>query len=289
VHVVEGKDERREAWYEGVLRCGRQHSCPVCGERRCAQRAAELTRMMREDFGGPGWRMITLTLRHRAGQPLVELIDALMRAWRRTRSTRAVRDIFRRKVSATARALEVTWSARNGWHPHIHLLVRSAPWSDAERRTLEQAWLARAPGLAGVAVKWSNTPAHYLAKLGAEVASIGKVAAAGHYNGWQLARAALKDDRMVPVWREYQAALHGRRILELDERAKALAARCAEPAEPEHEWMIPMYSEEYSALAALERRDAGVLWLLLEAAMAGPDPPAQLRAALDDWLTAAAA
>ena len=116
-----------KAWYIGVLKCGRQHSCPVCSARKAAERADELDRMMAGDPNGR-WQMVTLTLRHHAGERLEESLNRLMQAFRRVRRTRIVRDIFSARVSATVRATEVTFG-RNGWHPHIHLLLRTSEWA----------------------------------------------------------------------------------------------------------------------------------------------------------------
>lgn len=230
------------------------------------------------------WAMVTLTLRHHAGQSLSELLRLLLDAWRAVRSTRAVRDIFRRRVTASARGIEVTWSEHNGWHPHIHLMLRTQAWTSEELETLEREWLRAVPGQPGVAVAWSRTPASYLAKLSAEVAGIAKEAAGGHYNAWQLARAALARPELVLKWKEYQRAMKGRRILELDERAKALAALAPEPPKWSEKTECPMYAEEYRALASLETRDPDVLWLALEAVASATDPPYQLRVYLDDAL-----
>lgn len=305
LEVRQSKAGERQAWFAGVLRCGRQHSCPVCGARRAAQRAQELTDLQRADLGtamtltleseerGPrevqigagAWRMVTLTLRHRTGESLAALIQRLFDAWRSTRATRSVRELFEAHVTASARALEVTWSERAGWHPHIHLMIRTTAWSDDEKRTLEREWLARVPGLAGVAIAWSETPADYLAKLGAEVAGVAKEAKRGHYNAWQIARAALASASFAELWREYQRAMHGKRILELDERAKALAALAPAPEAYAATWSVPLFAEEYSALAALEARDPLSLWLVLDCAcVSGVDPPEALAMYLDDRL-----
>lgn len=242
--------------------------------------------MMKHDVQGAEWRMVTITTRHRRGDELRPLSDGLMRAWRKTRTTRAVRECFDRYVTASARGFEVTWSARNGWHPHIHLVLRSREWSDEDQRTLETEWLARAPGLRGVAVHWSDTPLTYLSKLGAEVSNLSKLPKRDeHFNAWQLARSALTDARMRPLWAEYQRAMHGRRILELDERAKRIAESAPPPDPYAREWTLPLVSEEYNALASLEARDPLSLWLALDGVcVPESDPDHELRVYLDDRL-----
>lgn len=293
VRVEEDEQGNRSAWWTGVLRCGRQHSCPVCAAKKAAERASELTDMMRADSAGPGWRMLTLTFSHQRGEALAELLDRMTKAFRAWRSTRAVRELFDRRVSATARAIEVTWSDRNGWHPHIHLLVRSERWTEDEQWTAEKEWIGRIRSLAGVALRWSDCGATYLAKLGAEAAGIGKKAKRDHLNAWQLAVALVQAEprthhkkMLVARWREYQTAMKGRRVLELDERAKQLAEKGARERKPPRQvWVVPLYSEAYAELARFESDEPAILWLAIESVTGtGCDPPHELTVLVDDIL-----
>lgn len=307
----ENEKAKRRTWWTGILRCGRQHACPVCNARRAAERASEVDRMV--TAAGGRWQMVTLNMKHHRGEGLRELLSLLFKAWRKVRAHRLMRDIFDRRVTATARAVEVTGGFaedQHGWHPHIHLLLRTTEWDDRDRAVLEWLWaqaLGEHAGWAGIAVYWSSPiedwqseRARYIAKLGAEVAGVGKTAwgtTFGRLGPWQIAEASLFFDDMTPEereaclamgqrWHEYQSAMKGRRILELDERAKAFATD-AEP-EPEHvkEWSFDLDREEYRALAAFERIEPRILWFMVEAGVhSGADPPAELRDWLQDVLT----
>ena len=287
--VVREFANRREAWWMGVLKCGRQHSCPVCAARKAADRADELDRMMRGDSPDARWQMLTLTMRHHAGESLRDLVKKLFSAWRKVRAGRAVRSVFARRVTASVRAFEVTWGA-NGWHPHLHLLLRTDTWTSEECGVLEAEWLRHVPASRSRAVVWSSpieawhkSRARYIAKLGAEVAGVAKECKNGNLTAWQIAERAITDERFVPRWREYQEAMRGRRTLEFDERAKALLEAAPEPEQPLQEWRIDIWAEEFSQLAKLETSVPGVLWEVLETARnAGPDPPTQVRITVDD-------
>lgn len=271
---LQGKplDERRSAWWRGVLRCGRQHSCPVCAAQRAADRAAELDSMMRGDDGGR-WQMLTLTMRHHRGDSLSDLLDRLFAAWRRVRSVRAVREIMDRTVTASVRALEVTFSFQNGWHPHLHVLWRTEEWTEEERATLALEWLRALDDRAApvhVAVRWS-TPigawcaerAAYLSKLGAEVAGVSKHSVRNDHPSLHPFQVAERG--FLALWSEYQRAMVGRRVLEMDERARALADQAPDNApELRAETAIVLHADEYRALAQFERCDPGVLWLVLD-------------------------
>jgi len=308
-----------KAWYVGVLKCGRQHSCSVCAARKAAERLDELDRMMQGDANGR-WQMVTLTLQHHAGEALKDTLTRLHQAFRRVRRTRIVRDIFSARVSASVRATEVTYG-RNGWHPHIHLLLRTSEWGETDQKSLEAEWLRYAPGLEAVAVVWS-TPieswhkqrALYLQKLGAEVAGIGKIGKRGSIGPWQVAERAVDDAasremwrkylervsgkkyppvkleplRARALWREYQETMRGRRTLEFDERAKALLERAPEKEQPLQEWRCDIFAEEFAEYVRLESVVPSILWELLETAThSGLDPPTQVRISIDDALQAA--
>lgn len=283
------------AHWIGTLKCARQHSCPVCAARRASERRDELDRLMRGDPDGR-WQMVTLTLSHHAGKSLRELLALLMGAFRKLRTTRQVRAIFRDAVTATVRTLEVT-HGRNGWHPHIHLLLRTRDWSQDERATLEREWLRRVPGSLARAVVWSSPieawhkdRARYIAKMGAEVAGVAKECKNGNLTPWQVARRALNEPRYEALWREYQTTMKGRRVLEFDERAKALLEKAPPKEEPLRVWRIDMFSEEFLELVKLEPAVPTILWEVLETAIhGGPDPPAQVRITIDDALGVAKA
>jgi hypothetical protein len=232
----------------------------VCAQRRAHVRAAELERLMDADRDGR-WQMLTLTLEHRQGESLRGVFDRLMLAWRSVRSHRSVRGIIAERVTASIRATEVTWG-QNGWHPHIHLLWRTSEWTPAERRELEALWCARAGALPGVAIRWSSPitassskRARYLGRLGCEVSGLGKRPHAGHFSPWQIgeraaearANAAL-DTRWLFLWREYQSSMKGRRVLELDERARAMVPD-AEASHVLAERRVQVYGEIYEAIA----------------------------------------
>lgn len=296
--VIRDYAESRRAWWEGIMTCGRQFACPVCASRKAAERRDEIMRL-ESDCNGR-WQMVTLTLQHNASQSLFALLDSLMGGWRKVRRKRAIEKIFKRRVTASIRALEVKHGRKNGWHPHIHLLLRTSHWSDEDRATLEREWLSVVDGKQGIAVKWSEPFAGseiqkasgkkrvaYLAKLGAELTGVCKESADenGNLTSWQVARRALEEPRYARLWREFQEAMRGRRILEFDERAKALVVPDVDTEEFLREWRIVLNRDEYEHLARFERKDPAILWLIVETALhAGPDPPELVEDAITDVL-----
>ena len=253
--ISDGEDGKRHAWWGRIKHCNRHWVCPTCCEKTSAKRADELDRLMRGDPGGR-WQMLTLTLRHHAGEGLAAVIDRLMHAWRHVRAHRRVRRIMSARVTASVRALEITWGS-SGWHPHIHLLWRTSEWTQAERDELESLWCTTAGAVVGVGVRWSSTienwqreRAGYIAKLGAEVAGLGKDAHGGHLTPWQIAtnaadyKNAAHDSRWFLLWQEFQLCTKGRRRIEFDERAKAMVL----PPDPKPlSVRVDCYAELYTA------------------------------------------
>jgi hypothetical protein len=80
--------------------------------------------------------MVTLTLQHSVGSALLFLLGVIMYAWSKvTTGGGYARDAERFGIVGWIRSLEITWSRRNWFHPHLHAIVLlSGPLS------LEMAW-----------------------------------------------------------------------------------------------------------------------------------------------------
>lgn len=142
--VVSEDQGRRVAGFQGLSTCGSVWACPVCASKVAARRQREVAEAV-TTWHRRGGRvaMLTLTMRHHAGQSLADLWDGLAVAWARVTSGRAwVREQtehgsrFARTVLTGAgagrevvdlrvpflRAVEVT-HGEHGWHVHIHALL----------------------------------------------------------------------------------------------------------------------------------------------------------------------
>lgn len=277
------------ARWTGILACGHIWTCPVCARNLCAKRAERVSRAIAT--GGGRWQMLTVTLQHHRGMSLHELIGGLMRAWRRTRQGGAIQRLWREKVSASVRAIEVTYG-ENGWHPHLHVLLRTSEWSAAEHALLMSRWAtiverelgkdclpSRAHGLA-----WSapfegddaSKLASYVSKLGLEVAGVTKERST---SPWDILRRASRGDRKyVRLWNEFYAATKGRRRIEFDERAARLAPEEVPDEDTREPYVIDVSRDDLRAVGREERARPGIFALLLTAAELGGEP------AVQEWL-----
>jgi hypothetical protein len=262
----------------------------VCSQNLRAERAERIVGAVGH-LGGR-WQMLTVTLRHRHGLALADLRDGMMKAWRKTRQGGRIQRVWSERVSASVRAQEVTYG-ENGWHPHLHVLLRTSEWSEDDKDALQARWEAniarelgehcRPDDLHGLvwssafdASRDSGQRATYLAKLGLETAGLAKDGRNGSRTPWDIARAAAAgDSRANWLWREYIAATRGKRMLELDDRAAAAAKRAAELAcdpndgEPKPVTRIEVQRDDVRALRRLERRLPSIMAIVLRAAEEG--------------------
>lgn len=117
-----GSDAR--AGLAGVSTCGSVWSCPVCAEKIQARRREEILSLITAaEAKGCSVVLVTLTMRHNAGDRLADLWDDLSGAWaavNRDGTYRRHRDLYGQV--GWLRAVETT-RGDNGWHVHIHALI----------------------------------------------------------------------------------------------------------------------------------------------------------------------
>lgn len=109
--------------FAGLATCGSVWACPLCSARIQAVRRLELGVLVATaESQGMTVAFGTVTLRHKQGQPLAMLWEALNKANQGvTNATRVKRLRKQLQRVGYVRATEVT-HGNNGWHPHIHSL-----------------------------------------------------------------------------------------------------------------------------------------------------------------------
>lgn len=109
--------------YAGLASCGSVWACPRCSARIMAVRRLELGVLIAgAAAAGMTVAFGTVTLRHRQGQPLAQLWDALSQGQRGVTNATKVKRI-RQQLGRVGyvRATEVTYGG-HGWHPHVHTI-----------------------------------------------------------------------------------------------------------------------------------------------------------------------
>ncbi len=111
--------------YGGLMVCRSVWVCPCCAAKITEERRREL-RQATSYARQHGLRvvMITYTFSHGRADVLADIRQRFKDAYTRMRSGRAAQQLAEDFGGAWAvEAQEVTWGARNAWHPHAHALV----------------------------------------------------------------------------------------------------------------------------------------------------------------------
>lgn len=243
------------SYFSGLVQCGSVWHCPVCAAKIAERRREQLELAVTtcQDQGGSN-AMLTLTFPHTRADELDATLKLFVKALAKFRESRAYKAACKRVgLVGHVRALEVTWGAENGWHPHCHeLLFFPSPVLPGAllelKAALLVAWKAACAlvGLPepddkhGLDVRDALSAGAYLSKFGierkwgpgAELArSHVKVGRGQRFTPWDLlaesydARMIRKEaDRFGHLWLEYAKAFHARRQLHWSKGLKALYA-----------------------------------------------------------------
>jgi len=235
------------AYASGLCVCANVWLCPVCSAKIRAGRADEIARGVAKHIldGGSAW-MVTFTVRHARGHALAELLEALNDAFRKLgNGVMAQRETARTGKAGTINAREITYG-RNGWHPHLHVVVLFDKEPDPEAfahmmARWQRLWLRWSekhgfPANKQNGVKWDRvvTPkgaGEYIAKAQDSGKHIGNEVARGDLKRGKLGSltpfelieyfAKTGDLAAVDLWHEYEKATRGKAALSWSRGLKA--------------------------------------------------------------------
>lgn len=244
---------QNDARFNGVQTCGSVWNCPCCSARISEVRRQELKQL--EEWAGSPLRglrlvMMTLTARHRK-RSLKDMLERLGKAKARMQNRipwKPLRDDGHLFGSVSVK--EATYSEKNGWHPHYHVLCLVRADSDEAAQALLEplraVWLdcLRKEGLTGTArrafdLQNGDAVSAYISKHGrdekerkaalngrsnwgiAEEMTLGRTKKSGRNvdgdapksrSPWQILRDAVAgDEASVKLWQEYAIVMHGKR------------------------------------------------------------------------------
>jgi hypothetical protein len=224
------------AWFRGYCQCHSVWACPVCSPLIRQGRAIVLgDDLVRHLGAGGGLCFVTLTTRHGVSHSLESTFSAVADGWRDVTSHWSVKEFRRRHPFEFVRVIECTYGCANGWHPHLHLVVASAEsWRVSVRSefrrvvfrawasSMERAGLGRPVASRGVHVVWGDAgSADYVMKVHRSSQELlrldTKTKKAGRHSTEPpfalLARAASGDDRALSLWRDWEQATKGRKMM----------------------------------------------------------------------------
>lgn len=230
--------EGGNASFYGVGSCGNIWVCPVCGPRVVEGRRLELLSALRKHReNGYIALLVTYTFAHTRVEGLKEQLACFATALSRMKGSRKYRLLRDRLLmNGSVRALEITHSDRNGWHPHVHELwfVERGSITDKELTLVidevyalwshyaVKSGLGKPSREHGVDIQWrpndddSEIVGSYVAKWGHELTySHMKSGGGGSRTPWDILADLDKKHthKDVKLFREYAAAIQGRRQL----------------------------------------------------------------------------
>jgi hypothetical protein len=155
-----GNVEQRRVKFRNVARCKSLWLCPVCANNITACRRSELEKVLSAYAELCVPVMLSFTVRHHREYTLFDTLRTLTEAWRAMTKGKAWSKIQQRLgLRGMVRSLEITWSDRNGWHPHFHvvLLVSKSEMGALAKQydAIRQRWIAKVAEAGGNAT-WEN-------------------------------------------------------------------------------------------------------------------------------------
>lgn len=254
IDVSTRADGSKHAAARGLVSCSSVWCCPVCSAHIRAERAAELedgVAQFREDGGS--LLFLTLTLQHARGDDLADLLAALYSSWRRVQQSSGWRTRRERLgLVGFVRSLEVTYSNRAGWHPHVHVLLfvggsLSVTEVDELRDWITGQWIKHLGRIGRIAMEGPGVDLRRVTDTSTAAERIAGYTVKGESIALEVARSDLKRGRLesvtplqildaagdgeawaVRAWQEYEAATKGRRAIEWSRGLRALVGLCDE-------------------------------------------------------------
>jgi hypothetical protein len=228
--------------YSGLMRCGNVWGCPICCAKVMRRRASQISNLFEAVHKGGGSAvMVTFTASHQLWDKLMHTLEAFKSAKRTLTQSRPYRDLALGR-SGTVSATEITYSPKNGWHPHQHdvwFFDGLAPDCDYLADRLFEAWSAAAEKNVlstqasyrgrriGVDVRPSWDASEYLAKFDRErdwslsseiTAGRLKTSQGKSMTPWALLEDAIirgMDSPAANLWVEYLRATKGKAVISL--------------------------------------------------------------------------
>jgi hypothetical protein len=245
---------RKSAHLGGLMVCGSPWACPVCATRISERRRGEVERAA-SWVKGQGLQLVlsTFTLSHGSSHALSASLEALNGAYRRMlqrRDYKALRVSY--GLTHSIKAVEVTWGADSGFHPHLHVLQVVHAGTDAVQlgRDLAAAWLPslRAHGFGASAAHGVDVRAtwgavqDYVSKMGRTWGAPEELTKANSKTGrgdrftpWDLLRSVRDagDQLHGSRFREFALTMKGTRQLRWSPGFRSLVGLAAERSDAE--------------------------------------------------------
>lgn len=111
--------------FENVIHCQNIHRCPTCSERILKQRGKEIYRLTSAHLKtDKKLGFITLTQKHSKKDSLSKTLNQINSSWRKIQNHTFFKNIKKESLFlGQIKSLEITNTQKNGWHPHLHIII----------------------------------------------------------------------------------------------------------------------------------------------------------------------
>lgn len=219
--------------------CHSAWACPVCSPKLAAARdkaiAPQVRKLIAEGYTA---HLVTLTVRHFRGDELPFILDGLGAAWTKLASGKAWKEwrSIGNLNTEFLRGVDMMWSVRHGWHPHLHIALYLPPNHPGDVEWFVQRWMKSLRSLGFEAERAAQDISMFTAlsteeairtaeKITAYALATAKMPTAealgmavkrarhdGSFSPFEiLAKAESGDRYFLHLWRQYVAATKGRR------------------------------------------------------------------------------
>ena len=112
-----------ERYIKHRIQCGKIKKCPICRERVSEYKRHQMLKIQEECLkDGGSLFLITGTLKHKKTDTLKFLHNKLSTAVRNLKNQKGWRNLQKQSSHPTRTVYECTYSEKNGYHPHVHML-----------------------------------------------------------------------------------------------------------------------------------------------------------------------
>lgn len=168
-----------KAFYAGLQVCANPWLCPVCMRKLSERKKVEVETGV-EIAKAMGRRavLMTLTFKHSGQDKLDDLLKCLLDAYERGFSKNKSARLFKEAMGTMGniKALEITWGEKNGFHPHLHVLMlidKDAPSPEQIQIQASAIWRKACMAVGRIAdpvygcnVQEGDSAGGYLSKMG---------------------------------------------------------------------------------------------------------------------------
>ena len=112
-----------ERYIKHRIQCGKIKECPICRERVSDYKRHQMLKTQEECLkDGGSLFLITGTVKHKKSDSLKFSQNTLRTAVRKLKKQKGWRKLLQQSSHPTRTVYECTYSEKNGYHPHVHML-----------------------------------------------------------------------------------------------------------------------------------------------------------------------